>query len=102
MFNEEDILKLNNEAYQKTQGIKIICGICKKKVNITYAVQCFYCNYWICRDCGKEHFSIEQAKKEAVKEFAEEIFYNQFRVQDHLLRHDINIILKRMEIKEEL
>ena len=67
-LSEEDIQKLNGEAYTKLHGLKVICEICKKKINITYAVQCFFCNRWICRDCGKEHFKKTITEEEFRKE----------------------------------
>ena len=42
--------------FQRLIGIKVICGDCKKRVNLNYSYRCYDCDYWFCKDCAKIHF----------------------------------------------
>lgn len=41
-------------------GLKIHCGLCKKRVNFWSSFRCYYCGLIFCRTCSREHFKTEQ------------------------------------------
>ena len=64
---DQNDLELNNqmiEVFNKIDSdvVMVGCPECKNKYDILTMFRCYYCHFYFCNNCAKEHFKIKEKK----------------------------------------